>query len=379
MKKKLFLGMAALLGMSLAFTACSNDDDPAGAAVNDNAIGFSVLTNNAAGTRATAITPENYKTQMTTFKVWGYYYDGGDYYLGTLGGNGGIVFNGSNGEFDYAQSTDLTYWPNDGKTLNFYAISPATNDNFAWDASGQLKYTVPTDQSEQIDLMQAHTENVSKPANGKADLKFKHLLSQVLFKAKSASSKIEAEIKSITIHKVRGGGFFQPKDTKIPDGYTTTSFWEDGGDYVDYAVGLTNSVTVTYENSKDKSVDATDADGMLMLIPQQLKGKPAGTTIVDANTNNLTYIEVEAKIISHGEKDTYLLGSATEYGKTYIGLGTKWEAGKKYIYTLVFGGKDGGGENPDGKPTLTPIGFEVVVTDWSNAWAEDSTEGDINL
>lgn len=371
MKKKLFLGMAALLGMSLAFTACSNDDDPAGAAVNDNAIGFSVLTNNAAGTRATAITPSNYKELMTNFKVWGYYTDGGAYYLGDDGDNG-IVFKGSNGVFDYAQSTDLHYWPN-GKALNFYAISPASNDNLTFESGPSLTYVVPANQTEQIDLMQAHTEGVTKPSNGKADLKFNHLLSQVLFKAKTASTTLEVEINSITIHNVYNTGDYKTSD------YNNPETWGNAyGTRTDYKVGLASAVTVP---TTGEAVSATDADGVLMLIPQTIVAKDKGTKTSDADAAGKTYIEVEAteKVKNSDGTYTYLLGSASGPGKTYIPLGQVWNVGKKYTYTLVFGGKNGGGEDPNGDPTLTPIDFEVGVTDWTNAWAEDSTAGDINL
>lgn len=361
MKKKLFLGMAALLGMSLAFTACSNDDDPAGAAVNDNAIGFSVLTNNAAGTRATAITAANANDQMESMLVWGTY-NGDDtkYYFGTT--DKGIQFNNNAGTWDYAQSTDLHYWPSEA--LNFYAVSPISGDGLSI-TNTTISYTIPTDQKNQVDLMYAYTTNQTKPASGKAALQFKHLLSQVLFKAKSVSSTLQVEINSITIHNVVNNFEYDNINTSsAAEGRPATNARST------YAVGLASAVTVPTDGT---AVDATDADGVLILRPQTLI---PFTSKEDFENLSKTYIEVEAKIKSG---DSYLLGTASTYGTTYIGLGSTWEAGKKYIYTLVFGGENGGGVDPNGDPTLTPIGFTVTVADWTDAWKEGAAEGDINL
>lgn len=359
MKKNLILGMAALLGMSLAFTACSSDDDPAGsAAVNDNAIGFSVLTNNAAGTRATAITPSNASTEMKNFVVWGAYTSNiSKYYLGTS--DKGIQFNNTDGKWDYASSADQKYWPSEA--LTFYAVSPASAEGLNF-TSADITYTIPTDQSKQVDLMYAYTPNQTKPTGGKADLKFNHLLSQVLFKAKTASNTLEVEIKSITIHNVINNIFYNRINTSNPV--------EGGGalERSNYAVGLASAVTVPTDGSV---VDATDANGVLMLKPQEIQAWTTGNV---SDAPDYCYIEIEAKYKS---ADSYLLGSADAYGKTYIGLGGKWEAGKKYIYTLIFGKKgdnnNGGGKTPDGEETLIPIDFNVTVADWT-----DSTS-DINL
>lgn len=405
MKKNLFLGMAALLGMSLAFTACSSDEDAVSSAANNNAIGFSVLTGNAAGTRATAITASNYTTKMEGFSVYAYFNSNASdleaYYLGDPS-LGGVVFeNKGEGAFDYKYSSDLHYWPTDGKELNIYAVYPPedASDKATGSVMGgtnDLYYTVPTEQAKQSDLMFAHMENLTKSSDGvndgQATLTFEHKLSQVLFKAKSVSEAIEVEIKGITIHNVINNGSFDidDNDDKIGEWELKTDEHADSH-YSNYSVGLTSPAEVTYENSEseNKTVSATDEDGVLMLLPQQLTAKAKGTSISNADANNQCYIEVEAKIKSIGFENgnktntTYLLGSETSYGKTYIGLGTNWEEGKKYTYTLVFGDSNGAGETEDGDPTLTKIGFNVDVeeNDWTDYdWAnDDPTKGEIKL
>lgn len=413
MKKNLFLGMAALLGMSLAFTACSSDEDAVSSAANSKAIGFSVLTNNAAGTRATAITPDNSDTKMESIEVWGYFPDEttnqaspDKYYLGRPGREGVVFKNtNSNGIFDYNDPSDLHYWPTDGRVLNFYALYPTENNGehgFQTNTDFTLKYTIPTDQTKQVDLMFAHSENQTMSTDaddeGKATLYFKHKLSQILFKAKTVSKDIEVEIKSITIHNVIDNGQFDVTANenkigqweRVTDGHGVVNTH-----YSNYMVGLKEPAEVTYYESDGttikKPVSATDEDGVLMLLPQQLAAKDKGTSISDADKNNQCYIEVEAKIksIGHDETDeraaanvTYLLGSETSYDKTYISLGTKWKEGTKYTYTLVFGDSNGAGETEGGAPTLTKIGFDVDVEDWTDyTWTKDSepANGEIKL
>ena len=63
------------------------------------------------------------------------------------------------------------------------------------------------------------------------------------------------------------------------------------------------------------------------------------------------------------QKEQYVIGSASEYQTIYVPFnnGTEgWEPGKRYIYTLTFGG----GYDKDGNLILAPITFEPEVTDW---------------
>lgn len=372
MKKYLFPSLAVLLGMGLTLTSCSSDDETVGAASNPNAIGFVALTNNAAGTRATAITPSNVNDQMKNFLVWGTLTDGGAYYFGTE--NAGIQFNNNSGKWDYANAEDVHYWPTG--YLNFYAVSPLPAKNAAdgYLLNGStLAYTVPTENAKQIDLMHAYTGNQQKEnvTDGKAALQFGHLLSQIVFKAKSKSNTLNVEIKSITIHNVKNGFTFDiSKETP------TLSLSDNRSNY---AVGLASAVTA---KSDGVTVDATDANGALLLAPQPLTKwattSDVPTTTSAADAAGQSYITAEVKITSvNGTNTTYLLGTSSEYANTNIPFGATWEAGKKYTYTLVFGDKDsnngGGGLDDDGKDQLVPIGFTVTVSDWDEVDNEDIT------
>ena len=59
--------------------------------------------------------------------------------------------------------------------------------------------------------------------------------------------------------------------------------------------------------------------------------------------------------------DHYFVGSAVNWGYTYVPFGATWEEGKRYIYTLYFGA----GYNADGSEIdIVPITFDAEVTNW---------------
>ena len=56
----------------------------------------------------------------------------------------------------------------------------------------------------------------------------------------------------------------------------------------------------------------------------------------------------------------------------YVPFGDTWVAGKRHIYTLIFGG----GYNDQGEAVLNPIQFDAETTDWGNA---DKADKDVNV
>ena len=108
-------------------------------------------------------------------------------------------------------------------------------------------------------------------------------------------------------------------------------------------------------------------DEPMLFIPQELK-KWATTvaspkTIAKANDDKESYLEISCKIKLDG---SYITGSDTDYGKLYVPFGANWQPGKRYIYTLVFGG----GYDEDGNSILTPINFTAT----SEAWGDEPTD-----
>lgn len=160
-----------------------------------------------------------------------------------------------------------------------------------------MTYTVPSDESKQVDVMVANANGVtSSTNNGVVALPFKHMLSQVRFNAKLVNSTLNVEIKGITIHNAKNTVDLDLRQGTASQNSTT---------YDNYAVGLAAPVTLSALN-ESKSV--TDDNGVLLLAPQTLTGWASKTTIYSADENKQSYLEIECKIKSGS---TYLVGSQT--------------------------------------------------------------------
>lgn len=123
--------------------------------------------------------------------------------------------------------------------------------------------------------------------------------------------------------------------------------------------------------TNDAVVDLSDMNSPMMMIPQQLtkwSTYSSGTAVPkhEADTKKECYLEISMKL---KQNDSYLIGSATEYKTVYVPFdnGTGWEPGKRYIYTLIFGG----GYDDNGEPILSPITFNAVTTNWVDATGAD--------
>lgn len=110
----------------------------------------------------------------------------------------------------------------------------------------------------------------------------------------------------------------------------------------------------------------SDMNSPLMMIPQQLTkwSTSAGTAVskLEADNAKECYLEIAMKL---KQNDSYIIGSATEYKTVYVPFdnATGWEPGKRYIYTLIFGG----GYDDHGEPILSPITFDAATVDWADA------------
>ena len=238
--------------------------------------------------------------------------------------------------------------------MNFYAITPSSNSNYTFNG-GLLTYIVPTDNSKQIDLMVAKAANQTKTTNkGVVNLPFEHALSQVVFKGMTKSSNLSVEIQSITIHNVNS------VMTLGLNGTATTP----AAQYANYSLGMGGTKTVAVTDAS-KAVNLTAADGALMLVPQTLTGWADKTSTKAADAAHQAYIEIVCKITSKTSAGvTYLVGTATAYDKTCVPLPATWQAGKRYVYTLQFGG----GKDPNtGADRFAPITFTMHVSDWADS------------
>lgn len=319
-------------------------------------ISFNPSTKNAL--RAKPINATNLTTDAPNFKVWGYLTNGGNQYVGTS--NNGIHITYKNSKWDYNNPADIAYWP--GGAIDFYAINPETNANltdYAFSATSQkFKYTAPTANAQQADVMYAIAKDVTKPSNSTVELKFKHALSQIVFKGQSVSNTLEVEVKSITIHNVKNAGTYTLPTATTNVG-TSTGQWTLENTYDNYSAGLVANAQV---QSNMQAVDLSDnTTGAILLLPQTTTKwtTTAANNVATshADTNKHTYLKLELKIKQNG---TYIHGDANTFAVSYVPFGESWEEGKKYIYTLKFGG----GFDEQGRPILQPIQYTATVVDW---------------
>lgn len=370
--KKVIFG-TALASMAL-LSACSSDNELANVETTaNNAIGFHVV-GNKAETRATPITPDNLTT--TDFNVFAYKNNNGadgEIFMGDNGhdhGLKGVTIKYKNNQWDYDNPADLHYWPKDG-SLNFYAVSPASIGGttiYSWDIQKETKTITyscfdeynRTDGKANPDVMYAIAKNQTQSIKaGKVNLIFQHILSQVVFQAKTVNSDMEVYIKEIKIKNFKLGGTFTiPTDGSSP----SQSSWSSMGE-----VFKIKPFTVIKKTDADPiKITGTEAteisnDKPMLFAPQSLTGWDvvAHKTIDDADTNGESYLIINCKI---KQKNDYLHGTETQYKELYVPFGTSWDPGKRYIYTLIFGG----GYDKDGHSILQPINFEATAGAWTN-------------
>ena len=369
--KKSTVMLWAIFGALLM--GCSDEEIANVETSSRNAIGFNVLSN-AAETRATPTTPDNLKN--TDFDVFAFTGDGTAFMgkVDTEFGHDGVNIVYNNGKWDYKNASDLRYWPTGA--LDFYAFNPGTVSedmmmNYMWEASGtvqKISYTCIDEYGANTghanyDVMYAMAKGQTKDMNnGIVKFNFKHILSQVVFKAKTQYDNMQVDINMIKIHNVKMGGFFT-----LPATADGTGSWSDPADLPSEVSGLGKFTVVKDVNITVKSnTIATDISTTTPMLnrPQELTAWKVSETAtkskLEADNAKQCYLEIACKIRQSG---AYLLGSASEYQTIYVPFGDTWEQGKRHIYTLIFGG----GYDDQGEAVLNPIQFDAETTGWVDA------------
>lgn len=364
----------AMAAVATVFASCSNEEELANVGKSEsNAIRFAGISG-LSDTRTTPINTTNLTT--TNFDVMAFMsadnalFMGGKHELGHSDQGVKIVYNTS--AWDYADKDQQAYWPTTGD-VDFYAVSPAMTDElvyqgFKYDMTSTLKTITyatvdeyKTAAGTNHDVMYAVAKGRNKTNNGTTavQMNFKHILSQVVFKAKTTSSILEVDVENVKIHNFVHGGTFT-----LPEGEPAMSDWSpspvaEGA----YTVKL-NAANVKTNNAV---VNLSDMNSPMMLIPQKLtkwSTYSAGTAVpkIEADGKKECYLEISMKL---KQNDSYLIGSAAEYKTVYVPFdnATGWEPGKRYIYTLIFGG----GYDDQGEPILSPITFNAATVDWVDA------------
>lgn len=388
--KKVIFG-TALASMAL-LSACSSDNELANVETTaNNAIGFHVV-GNKAETRANIIGADNITS--TDFNVFAFTRneDGtdGTIFMGEKAnqlGQKGIKIVNKSGEWDYANDADIHYWPAN-TALNFYAVSPGSFEKveenmemtnvYGWNISNNTKtisyspldeYAGRTDKKN-LDVMYAIAPNQTqtKENGGRVKFQFKHILSQVVFKAKTQLENMEVEIKEMKIHNPWTKGTYTLPTTSSEKGTWALTDPTIGSKRGAFTVVKDKSISVT---SKETATEIS-VDGPMLFVPQTLTAWDVKKTKEDADKAGESYLEITCKIKQDG---VYVFAPEGNYGTLYVPFGPTWEQGKRYTYTLIFGG----GYDEHGLPILQPINFEAEAGNWVDDIKNNNNGNDINI
>ena len=354
MKKQIFFLAVAAIAMA----SCSQDET---IGINEGkGIGFRTSADKL--TRGAEITTNN----ITEFNVSAFDPTGATYFKEA-------TFTGKQGEA-YV-SNPLYYWPGDDTQLTFRAYAPTTGIGgtmtLALDDNNNTLtgFSPANDIKDQVDLIYATAtgKKSTNETNG-VQLDFKHMLSQIEIKAKNKNTGYIYKVKGVKIAYIKKQGDLD-FDKAVSE--TTTekaNAWSNlSTDKADYTVEYDAAIVL---NSAAQTLMTTES-GNAMLIPQRLTAWN-GTA---GNTNNGAYLAVQVNVETkdgaqvHPKNDD----GTKEYAWVAVGIGTEWEMGNKYIYTLDF--SEGAGkpepdpEDPDPDEPVVPIlggpiKFTVDVTGW---------------
>ena len=367
--KKSTVMLWAIFGALLM--GCSDEEIANVETSSRNAIGFNVLSN-AAETRATPTTNTNLKN--TDFDVFAFTADGTAFMgkIDTDFEHDGVKIVYKDGKWDYDDASDLRYWPSEA--LDFYAFNPGTVSEdmmafYSWEATKdvqKISYTCMDEYGSgtthaNYDVMYAMAKGQTKDMNnGIVKFNFKHILSQVVFKAKTQYDNMQVDIDVIKIHNFKFAGAFT-----LPAAADGTGSWSSSDLAFPHAFTVVKNANITV-NSNTEATDITTNTPMLN-IPQTLTAwtvSAPNKSKLEADNAKQCYLSITCKIQQSG---VYLLGSADSYGAIYVPFGDTWVAGKRHIYTLIFGG----GYTDQGEAVLNPIQFDAETTGWVDADNKD--------
>lgn len=341
------------------------------------------------GSRATIINSGD--IAKTDFKVYAFTNDGTAFMGNYDTEDNAYDHNGVQIKYDepsktwkYANAADLRYWPED-TPLDFYAVNPGSvaeeelKGYYNWKINKETQqitymsfdeYKANT-AHENMDVMYAIAKNQTKDLNnGKVKFNFKHILSQIVFQAKTQYEGMEVDIKEIKIHNYKLSGTFT---FPAADASPALKDWQTPADAPANGVcTVVKDQTITV-NSATTPKDIS-SETPLLLVPQELN-KPWDTKTTpkskeQADKDYESYLEITCRIKQNGVD---LFETADKYKTLYVPFQTTWEPGNRYVYTLIFGG----GYDEHGQPILTPITFEPSVEDWPTD--ENSKKSDIDL
>lgn len=364
MKKFFFLAVAAIVTLA----ACTKNEADKTNYERNRVINFNTVANKA--TKA-PITGTTYSYDCPAFGVFAYYLASGNW--NTAAANSSAVSYMDDVEISFNDTKDIWvpsstyYWPLEGK-LTFIAYSPKSAATATFSNAGVLtltNFTVASTVAAQVDLLyssiaadkyrnedyyeDADNSKDSETAEGDkgVNIKFKHALSQIIFKAKAAddvyASGLSFKVDDITVNAASTAASMtvtNPTDAQLASAITT---WTNPGTNANFAVS-----TTAFPAAANTYLTTTLSDPIgdpLLMIPVT-----AFATTDPTVTINYTL---------YRRSDNVDLGSkeVTIHFDNIDDVVTCWEAGKKYVYNLTI--------------DLQKIYFNPTITDWADGGSQD--------
>lgn len=245
------------------------------------------------------------------------------------------------------------YWPKEGK-LTFAAYSPAdmTADNITYGKTGlTVEGFVPAAETvNQFDFLyaertydQVEANYVSSDPDYDAsfiykgvDLKFRHALSQVVFKFKSDVAGV-IDLQKVTITNAQAKGTFNENVDETVAGYKSSPSWSFTGfetekcNYNIYTQTTQDLLTTT-------DVEKNNSNADCIILPQTLEGVKLLLEYRIKRGNSAEFLPQTTEVTLSDKKDT---------GANII---ASWDMAKRYTYTINI--------------TLDEIYFDPAVVDW---------------
>lgn len=375
MKQKLFLAAMA----AIAMTSCSNDETLEINTGTERAIDFRT----AMATRATETTIVNlnsfYVTAFNENKLAFPYFENLEFTKTKTDAEAETEEDAEEEGSTYFVSEKKYYYPGDGTNLTFYAYAPSATDlgtgsSIATDNTNKnltlTDFSPATDISKQVDFITANATGNKSNAETGVPLVFKHRLSQIKINATTQNGGTYVyNVKGIRIAQVASKGNFAFKEEK----------WANLGEKNNYECTFNEAIEI---NQNETELMA--ACGTAMLIPQELQAWDKDND--KPNNDAGAYISLYVRITTKDGALVYPFNdNENEYAWAAIPVGTTWEAGKRYVYTLRF--NEGAGyvdpeeKTHQGEQILNgEVKFEVSVDDWEKeAYDGWMSSGDVDI
>ncbi len=280
---------------------------------------------------------------------------------------------------------DIAYWPSDNSYVTFWAFSPSIKDE-----NGNLKspfkevnnsvegfpffydsfdITIEDRFENQVDLLFAEASGDYESATesySKVELNFKHMLTQIVFKAQVMNSSLRVKINSLEITNIQlecmfGSTTVFPKyDAPITNVHSTIS------DKVKEGIVMGDNATFI----------TTDKVGFVPPFQEYSYYDPEISEFTEQTLLKLN-VKLENALFDNNEN----ISNEIYTGNIYIPFDAYyWSMGAKYVYTLKFGDADsesgGGGFDEDGNPILDGyiINYTTSVEEW-----QEGNKGEIDM